>query len=120
MFGSRSTTSAPGYSSLAMLTRLPIDVLKVDRSFVDGLGTEARDTAITEAVIAMSRALSLGVIAEGVETAAQAQELARLGCGCAQGFHFSRPVSAGEISRMLEHGPPWRGTGSTDRRSSPA
>ena len=58
-----------GYSSLGYLTRLPLDVLKVDRSFVDGLGSESRDTAITEAIIAMSRALSLDVVAEGVETA---------------------------------------------------
>jgi diguanylate cyclase (GGDEF)-like protein/PAS domain S-box-containing protein len=96
-----------GYSSLAYLTRLPIDGLKVDRSFVDGLGTEERDTAVTEAVIAMSRALSLDVVGEGVETAAQAAELRRLGCERAQGFYFSRPVSAGEITRMVEHGPPW-------------
>ena len=59
-----------GYSSLSYLTRLPLDVLKVDRSFVDGLGSESRDTAITETIIAMSRALSLDVVAEGVETAA--------------------------------------------------
>jgi EAL domain-containing protein (putative c-di-GMP-specific phosphodiesterase class I) len=96
------------YASLAIVTGLPIDVLKIDRSFVDGLGTEAGDTAITEAVVAMSRALSLEVVAEGVETAAQAEKLARLGCGCAQGFHFSRPVAADEITRMLADGPPWR------------
>ena len=57
-----------GYSSLAYLTHLPLDALKVDRSFVDGLGLQSRDTAITEAIIAMSKALSLDVIAEGVET----------------------------------------------------
>ena len=83
-----------GYSSLSYLTRLPLDALKVDRSFVDGLGTEPRDTAITEAIIAMSRALSLDVVAEGVETADQVRELSRLGCGLAQGFHFSRAVPA--------------------------
>ena len=59
-----------GYASLGYLTRLPLDTLKVDRSFVDGLGTEGRDTAITEAIIAMSRALSLEVVGEGVETRA--------------------------------------------------
>jgi diguanylate cyclase (GGDEF)-like protein/PAS domain S-box-containing protein len=68
-----------GYSSLTYLTRLPLDALKVDRSFVDGLGTDGRDTAITEAIIAMSRALSLEVIAEGVETRAQAEALLSLG-----------------------------------------
>jgi diguanylate cyclase (GGDEF)-like protein/PAS domain S-box-containing protein len=96
------------YASLAIVTGLPIDVLKIDRSFVDGLGTEAGDTAITEAVIAMSRPLSLEVVAEGVETAAQVEKLALLGCGYAQGFHFSRPVAADDITRMLTDGPPWR------------
>ncbi|MBV9606399.1 MAG: EAL domain-containing protein [Solirubrobacterales bacterium] len=96
-----------GYSSLSYLTRLPLDVLKVDRSFVDGLGSEPRDTAITETIIAMSRALSLDVVAEGVETSEHVRELSRLGCGLAQGFHFSRAVPAEEITRALEHGPAW-------------
>jgi predicted signal transduction protein with EAL and GGDEF domain len=90
-----------GYSSLGYLTHLPIDALKVDRSFVDGLGTEARDSAITEAITAMSRALGLEVIAEGVEHAHQAMELTRLGCSLAQGFYFARPLPAREISAML-------------------
>ena len=96
-----------GYSSLSYLTRLPLDVLKVDRSFVDGLGSEPRDTAITETIIAMSRALSLDVVAEGVETHEHVRELSRLGCGLAQGFHFSRAVPAPEITHALEHGPLW-------------
>jgi diguanylate cyclase (GGDEF)-like protein/PAS domain S-box-containing protein len=96
-----------GYSSLSYLTRLPLDVLKVDRSFVDGLGSEPRDTAITETIIAMSRALSLDVVAEGVETAGHVHELSRLGCGLAQGFHFSRAVPPEEIDRALRHGPRW-------------
>jgi diguanylate cyclase (GGDEF)-like protein/PAS domain S-box-containing protein len=96
-----------GYSSLSYLTRLPLDVLKVDRSFVDGLGSEPRDTAVTETIIAMSRALSLDVVAEGVETTDHVRELSRLGCGLAQGFHFSRAVPAAEITRALEHGPRW-------------
>jgi diguanylate cyclase (GGDEF)-like protein/PAS domain S-box-containing protein len=96
-----------GYSSLGYLTHLPLDALKVDRSFVDGLGTEPRDTAITEAIIAMSRALSLEVIAEGVETPLQISELGRLGCDLAQGYYFSPPVSAREISIALRDGPRW-------------
>ncbi|MBV9802195.1 MAG: EAL domain-containing protein [Solirubrobacterales bacterium] len=96
-----------GYSSLSYLTRLPLDVLKVDRSFVDGLGSEPRDTAITETIIAMSRALSLDVVAEGVETADHVRELTRLGCSLAQGFHFSRAVPPEEIDRALKHGPRW-------------
>ena len=96
-----------GYSSLSYLTRLPIDALKVDRSFVDGLGTEPGDTAITEAIIAMSHALSLDVVGEGAETALQIAELTRLGCDFAQGFHFSRPVPADAITQMLTAGPAW-------------
>ncbi len=96
-----------GYASLGYLTRLPLDTLKVDRSFVDGLGIEPRDTAITEAIIAMSRALSLEVVGEGVETELQESELKRLGCELAQGFYFSRPVCAREISTMLDHGSGW-------------
>ena len=103
-----------GYSSLAYLTRLPLDALKVDRSFVDGLGSERRDTKITEAIVAMSKALSLDVIGEGVETALQAKELLRLGCHLAQGFYFSRPVPAGRITTMLASGPEWLGV--ADRR----
>ena len=96
-----------GYSSLSYLSRLPLDALKVDRSFVAGLGTEPRDTAITEAIVAMSRALSLQVVGEGAETAQQIDELSRLGCDLVQGYHFSRPVPASEITRMLAQGPIW-------------
>jgi EAL domain-containing protein (putative c-di-GMP-specific phosphodiesterase class I) len=96
-----------GYSSLSYLSRLPLDALKVDRSFVAGLGSEPRDTAITEAIVAMSRALSLQVVGEGAETILQIDELSRLGCDLVQGYHFSRPVPAAEITRMLAHGPVW-------------
>jgi diguanylate cyclase (GGDEF)-like protein/PAS domain S-box-containing protein len=96
-----------GYSSLAYLTRMPLDALKVDRSFIDGLGTEPRDTAITEAIVAMAHALSLDVVGEGVETEQQLAELSRLGCDYAQGFHFARPIPAAAITAMLESGPAW-------------
>ncbi len=90
-----------GYSSLGYLTHLPLDALKVDRSFVDGLGTEARDTAITEAIIAMARALGLQVVGEGVETALQAAELRRIGCELAQGYWFGHPGEAEVVTRMI-------------------
>jgi len=96
-----------GYSSLAYITRLPIDTLKVDRSFVEGLGTERRGSAVTEAIISMARALSLGVVGEGVETETQVAELRRLGCDLAQGYHFSAPVTAARITDMLRGCPPW-------------
>ncbi len=90
-----------GYSSLAYLTHLPLDALKVDRSFVDGLGTESRDTAIAEAIVAMSKALNLQVVGEGVETKPQAAELHRLGCEFAQGFLFARPAPAEAITELI-------------------
>jgi diguanylate cyclase (GGDEF)-like protein/PAS domain S-box-containing protein len=94
-----------GYSSLSHLTRLPVDAIKVDRSFVDGLGTDGRATAITDAIIAMARALSLEVVAAGVETHDQVEALLALGCPLAQGYHFSRPLPAASVSEMLRRGP---------------
>ncbi len=96
-----------GYSSLAYLTRLPIDTLKVARSFLEGLGTERRGGAVTEAIISMARALSLEVVAEGVETELQVTELRRLGCNLAQGYYFSPAVVPERITEMLRDGPPW-------------
>jgi diguanylate cyclase (GGDEF)-like protein/PAS domain S-box-containing protein len=90
-----------GYSSLAYLTRLPIDALKVDRSFVDALGRDSRSTAITTAIVRMAQALSIDVIAEGVETASQVAALRGLRCELAQGFYFHRPLTAQAISELL-------------------
>lgn len=81
-----------GYSSLAHLKRFPIDELKIDKSFVDGLGTDSEDTAIVAAIVAMAHALGLLVIAEGVETIDQLERLRTLGCEMAQGYLFSRPL----------------------------
>jgi diguanylate cyclase (GGDEF)-like protein/PAS domain S-box-containing protein len=97
-----------GYSSLGYLTRLPIEGLKLDRAFVDGLGTERRDTAVATAVVRMAQALSLHVTAEGVETEVQLAELIGLGCAYAQGFLFARPVDAADVSELLSGTPPWR------------
>jgi diguanylate cyclase (GGDEF)-like protein/PAS domain S-box-containing protein len=90
-----------GYSSLSYLKRFPVDVLKIDRTFVDGLGVEAEDSAIVKAVVGMAKALELGVVAEGVETERQAAELRELGCERAQGFHFGRPGDAASTTRRL-------------------
>ena len=95
-----------GYSSLAYLKRFPVDTLKIDRTFVDGLGEEAEDTAIVEAVIGMAKTLELGVVAEGVETLAQAEHLRSLGCDRAQGYYFGRPRPAAETTPLLQPG--WR------------
>ena len=96
-----------GYSSLAYLTRLPIHGLKLDRSFVDGLGREQPDTGIATAVVRMAQALSLPVTAEGVETALQLTELLKLECTYAQGFLFERPLDAADITELLDGSPRW-------------
>jgi diguanylate cyclase (GGDEF)-like protein/PAS domain S-box-containing protein len=95
-----------GYSSLAYLNRFPLDALKIDRSFIDALGVEQERTAIVEAIIGMARALSLDVIAEGVENKAQLSELQRLGCDYAQGHLFSRALPPEKITRLLAEGIP--------------
>ncbi len=89
-----------GCSSLSYLERLPLDVLKLDRSFVSGLGPTAQEPAIVAAVIEMGRALGMTVVAEGVETEEQRDRLEDLGCGFAQGFYFARPMAAAEISAL--------------------
>jgi diguanylate cyclase (GGDEF)-like protein len=95
-----------GYSSLAYLNRFPLDALKIDRSFVEALGIEQERTAIVEAIVGMARALSLDVIAEGVENEAQLSELRRLGCDFAQGHLFSRPLSPEKVTDLLGEGFP--------------
>jgi diguanylate cyclase (GGDEF)-like protein/PAS domain S-box-containing protein len=90
-----------GYSSLAYLGRLSIDALKVDRSFVAALGRSTRSTAITTAIVRMAQALSIEVIAEGVETGAQLKLVRDLGCELAQGFYLHRPLQAQQISELL-------------------
>jgi EAL domain-containing protein (putative c-di-GMP-specific phosphodiesterase class I) len=89
-----------GYS-LAYLKRLPLDSLKIDRAFVDGLGTDRNDSAIVAAIVAMAGALGLGVTAEGVENDTQLEELRRLGCGLAQGFHFAKPLPPDDLARVF-------------------
>jgi diguanylate cyclase (GGDEF)-like protein len=90
-----------GYSSLAYLRRFPIDRLKVDRAFVAGLGDSPHDNAIVEAILRMGDTLGVEVIAEGVETEAQAQTLVDLGCRFAQGYLYARPLSAAEVVELL-------------------
>jgi diguanylate cyclase (GGDEF)-like protein/PAS domain S-box-containing protein len=86
-----------GYSSLAYLRRFPVDALKVDRSFVAGLGEDPEDSAIVEAVVSMAHSLRLSVVAEGVETDDQLNRLRDLGCELAQGFYFAAPVPASAL-----------------------
>ena len=90
-----------GHASLTYLTRLPVDWLKVDRTFVSGLGQDARSAAIVGAVTAMARAFGLQVVAEGVEDDAQLAALRRLDVDLAQGYYFSRPVPATYVPGLI-------------------
>jgi diguanylate cyclase (GGDEF)-like protein/PAS domain S-box-containing protein len=89
-----------GYSNLAYLKRFPVDMLKVDKSFVDGLGENPEATAIVEAVVSLARAMGMQTVAEGIETTGQADLLRALGCELGQGYYFSQPLPAHEANAL--------------------
>ena len=91
-----------GYSSLYNIRKFALDSLKIDRSFIDGMGRERESAAIVHSIIHLGRALGLGVIAEGVETAAQVQMLRLAGASHLQGYFFSRPIAAAAARAMAE------------------
>jgi EAL domain-containing protein (putative c-di-GMP-specific phosphodiesterase class I) len=90
-----------GYSSLSYLKRFPVDILKVDKSFVDDVGDSDRALALAEAIVQVARSLNLDTVAEGIEKSRQADGLRSLGCGYGQGFFFARPVGPDDMERLL-------------------
>jgi EAL domain-containing protein (putative c-di-GMP-specific phosphodiesterase class I) len=96
-----------GYSSLSYLHRMPIDLLKIDASFVQTMATDEKNRRIVETILALGKNLGVEVIAEGVETAQQAQVLTRLGCDYVQGYLFSEAVDLDAAARLLESEAPF-------------
>jgi diguanylate cyclase (GGDEF)-like protein/PAS domain S-box-containing protein len=90
-----------GYSSLAYLRNLPIDYLKIDRTFVRDMNVDRNDAAIVRAIISMAQSLHLGIVAEGIETREHASQLLALGCSIGQGYFFSKPIAASETNELL-------------------
>jgi diguanylate cyclase (GGDEF)-like protein/PAS domain S-box-containing protein len=90
-----------GYSSLSYLHRLPVDIIKIDRSYVSGLGTRPELTSLTGTIVRLGRDLGLALVAEGIEEATQMHELVELGCDLGQGFLFAQPLCADDLSALL-------------------
>jgi diguanylate cyclase (GGDEF)-like protein/PAS domain S-box-containing protein len=92
-----------GLSSLPHLRRFPVDLLKVDRSFIDGLGPDPEDSAIAAAIVSLAHNLDVEAVAEGVESVEQVSELQALGCDAAQGYLFARPMAQADVIPYLDH-----------------
>ncbi len=93
-----------GYSSLARLSSLPVDTLKIDRSFVSRLPDEKSGRTLVSTIISLARAMNMTVVAEGVETTEQLGVLWEMGCDQSQGYLHSKPVNREELAQLLEHG----------------
>jgi diguanylate cyclase (GGDEF)-like protein/PAS domain S-box-containing protein len=93
-----------GYSSLEQLRRMPVDIVKVDRSFVSGMAADSTDREIVAAVVGMGRALKLCVVAEGIETPEHAEALQELGCDIGQGFLYAKALPAAELEELAQSG----------------
>ena len=91
-----------GYSSLSYLRRLPIDILKIAKPFVDGIGEDPGASAFAQAIVGLGRTLNMQMLAEGIEHPWQARELQALGCELGQGYYFARPMPAADMERILQ------------------
>jgi diguanylate cyclase (GGDEF)-like protein len=91
-----------GYSSLSSLRHLPVNHLKIDRSFIETVGTDSDDSIIISGIIGLTHGLGLSAVAEGIETAEQLAKVRDLGCNYAQGFYFSRPLPPGDLTHFLQ------------------
>jgi EAL domain-containing protein (putative c-di-GMP-specific phosphodiesterase class I) len=101
-----------GYSSLTYLRRFPVDVVKIDRTFVSGLGTDPADDAIVDSVVGLAQSLGLAAVAEGVETRPQAEALQAMGCRFAQGYLYAKPLPPDQLLAVLRSGTRLGGTDS--------
>jgi EAL domain-containing protein (putative c-di-GMP-specific phosphodiesterase class I) len=90
-----------GYSSLSYLKRFPVDVVKIDRSFIGDLDRDPVSRLIVGAVVGLAHGLGMSMVAEGVESREQYDEVVRLGCDCYQGFHFAHPMPSDDLDRLL-------------------
>jgi EAL domain-containing protein (putative c-di-GMP-specific phosphodiesterase class I) len=96
-----------GYSSLSALKHFPMDDLKIDRSFVDGLGEDVQDTAIVRLTVDLAHTVSMRAVGEGVETAGQLERLREMGCDMVQGFYFWKPLTPDAAATLLADPPTW-------------
>jgi EAL domain-containing protein (putative c-di-GMP-specific phosphodiesterase class I) len=94
-----------GYSSLSSLQRFPIDILKIDKSFIDGVTRSGNDAALARTIIALGDMLAMRTVAEGIEHADQQDLMQTLGCRFGQGYLFAKPQSPDEITRLIEAPP---------------
>jgi EAL domain-containing protein (putative c-di-GMP-specific phosphodiesterase class I) len=90
-----------GYSSLSYLSQMPVDVLKIDKSFIDDITHSTQQMALVETIVSLARTLDLAVVAEGIELDEHRQALVGMGCPYGQGYLFSKPVTADEIGHWL-------------------
>jgi EAL domain-containing protein (putative c-di-GMP-specific phosphodiesterase class I) len=103
-----------GYSSLAYLQELPVDIVKIDKTFINTISTRQKSKDLIKALLALVDTLGLKSIAEGVESESQSRVLAELGCGFAQGYVFSRPLDAKSVNDFITS---WKGRGTRLREA---